>query len=108
MEWIGMYIPDNHFGSNMKVQKLISLDVETAEIAQRMGNFSAFVRQSIRAYAVDSDVASEYARRARWARTAKVLAELVVGYAKQLDENYDEIPENLAARVYNQTTLEDF
>ncbi len=103
-----MYIPEDHLGITMKVQKLISLDVETAEIAQRMGNFSAFVRQSIRAYAVDSDVASEYARRARWARTAKVLAELVVGYAKQIDEDYKEDADTLAARVYNQTTLEDF
>lgn len=103
-----MYIPKHHFTNNMKVQKLISLDVETAEIAQRMGNFSAFVRQSIRAYAVDSDVASEYARRARWARTANVLAELVVGYAKEIDDEYDEDAQTLAARVYNQTTLEDF
>ena len=96
----------------MKVQKIVSLDPETAELAQRMTNFSAFVRQSLRAHAVDADVASEMARRARWARTAHVLGELCVGYAKaQADlneEEYDELPGELVARIYNQTTLEDF
>jgi len=96
----------------MKVQKIVSLDVETAELASRMTNFSAFVRQSLRAEAVNADVATEMARRARWARTANTLAELCVGYAKviaeQNGEEYDELPGELAARVYNQTTLEDF
>lgn len=96
----------------MKVQKIVSLDLETADLAQRMTNFSAFVRQSLRAHAVDADVASEMARRARWARTANVLAELCVGYAKVIAEQngdeYDELPSELAARIYNQTTLEDF
>jgi len=106
------YIPDNHFRITMKVQKIVSLDVETAELAQRMTNFSAFVRASLRAEAVNADVATEMARRARWARTASTLAELCVGYAKviaeQNGEEYDELPTELAARVYNQTTLEDF
>ena len=96
----------------MKVQKIVSLDPETAELAQRMTNFSAFVRQSLRAHAVDADVASEMARRARWARTAAILGELCVGYAKaqaELNgEEYDELPTELVARIYNQTTLEDF
>ena len=96
----------------MKVQKMVSLDPETAELAQRMTNFSAFVRQSLRAHAVDADVASEMARRARWARTAALLGELCVGYAKvQAEANgeeFDELPTELVARIYNQTTLEDF
>jgi hypothetical protein len=108
----GKYIPNRHIGMVMKVQKIVSLDIETAELASRMTNFSAFVRQSLRAEAVDADVASEMARRARWARTAQTLAELCVGYAKviaeQNGEEYDELPTELAARVYNQTTLEDF
>jgi hypothetical protein len=92
----------------MKVHKMVSLDAETHEIAQRMTNFSAFVRKSLRAYAVDSDVASEMTRRHRWARTAHTLAEMVVGYAKALDDEYDEEPAVLAARIMNQTGLEDF
>ena len=91
---------------------MVSLDAETAELAARMTNFSAFVRASLRAEAVDADVASEIARRARWARTAHVLSELVVGYAKVIAEQngdeYDETPDALVARIYNQTTLEDF
>ena len=106
------YIPKRHLGDIMKVQKIVSLDLETAELASRMTNFSAFVRQSLRAEAVNADVATEMARRARWARTANVLAELCVGYARviaeQNGEEYDELPTELAARIYNQTTLEDF
>jgi len=92
----------------MKVHKMVSLNPETAQIAEGMNNFSAFVRQSLRAYAVDSDVASEMARRARWARAANMLAEMCVGYAKALDDEYDEDPAQLAARVFAQTVLEDF
>ena len=33
----------------MKVQKIVSLDVETAQIAQNMGNFSLFVREQLHA-----------------------------------------------------------
>ena len=91
---------------------MVSLDPETADLASRMNNFSAFVRQSLRAHAVDADVASEMARRARWARTAAILGELCVGYAKvQAEANgeeFDELPTELVARIYNQTTLEDF
>lgn len=96
----------------MKVQKMVSLDPETAELAQRMTNFSAFVRQSLRAHAVNADVASEMALRTRWARTAHILGELCVGYAKvqaeQNGEEYDEMPQVLVGRVFSQTTLEDF
>ena len=108
----GKYIPKTTLGKIMKVQKIVSLDVETAELASRMNNFSAFVRQSLRAEAVNADVATEMARRARWARTANILGELCVGYAKviaeQNDEEYTELPTELVARIYNQTTLEDF
>jgi len=96
----------------MKVQKIVSLDVETAELASRMTNFSAFVRASLRAEAVNADVASEMALRTRWARTAHTLGELVVGYAKAQaeinGEEYDEQPQVLVGRVFSQTRLEDF
>lgn len=92
----------------MKVQKIVSLDPETAELAQRMNNFSAFVRQSLRAQAVDSDLASEYTRRVRWTRTAHTLAELCIGYAKALDPDFDKGAEDLVIEVMNQTLLEDF
>ena len=96
----------------MKVQKIVSLDEETMRMAQQIPNFSQFVRLAIRAHAAKADVASELGRRVRWARTASILGELCVGYAKaQADlngEEYDELPGELVARIYNQTTLEDF
>ena len=106
------YIPNGYFGSTMKVQKIVSLDVETAELASRMTNFSAFVRRSLRAEAVGADVASEMSLRTRWARTAHTLGELCVGYARVIAEQngdvYDEEPQVLVGRVFSQTTLEDF
>ena len=97
----------------MKVQKMVSLDPETAELAQRMTNFSAFVRQSLRAEAVGADVASEMSLRTRWARTAHTLAELAFGYAlAQAEENGEKLKyeswQDLEYEVFNQTTLEDF
>jgi len=97
----------------MKVQKIVSLDVETAELASRMTNFSAFVRTCLRAEAVGADIASEMALRSRWARTAHTLAELAYGYAlfrsKELGiEMKYESWQELEYEVFNQTTLEDF
>ena len=97
----------------MKVQKIVSLDVETAELASRMTNFSAFVRQSLRAEAVGLDLASETQRRARWARAAHTLAELAYGYAKFRSDQLDvemkyENAEALMVAVLEQTTMEDF
>ena len=97
----------------MKVQKIFSLDVETAELASRMTNFSAFVRRSLRAEAVGLDLASETQRRARWAQTAHTLAEMAFGYAQyrakemDLEMKYDNY-EQLLHEVFSQTTLEDF
>ena len=97
----------------MKVQKIVSLDVETAELAARMTNFSAFVRRSLRAEAVGLDLASETQRRARWAQTAHTLAEMCFGYARRMceenggDTAYDNY-EQLLHEGFSQTTLEDF
>ena len=108
-----MYIPDYPFVANMKVQKIVSLDVETAELASRMTNFSAFVRRSIRAEAVGADVASEMQRRMRCWKTAQTLAELAFGYAQfrakelELELTYENA-EQLLAEVHAQTTLEDW
>lgn len=50
----------------MKVQKIVSLDVETAKIAQEMKNFSYFVRKSLKAHANDYSIADEMALRQKW------------------------------------------
>ena len=107
------YIPNCYIRITMKVQKIVSLDVETAELASRMNNFSAFVRTSLRAEAVGTDVASELALRTRWARTAHTLAELAFGYAlAQAEANGEKLKyetwQDLEYEVFNQTTLEDF
>ena len=97
----------------MKVQKIVSLDVETAELASKMTNFSAFVRQSLRAEAVGLDLASETQRRARWARAAHTLADIAWGYALARSttlgiELKHKNAEELMVAVLEQTTMEDF
>ena len=97
----------------MRVQKMVSLDVETAELAERMTKFSAFVRQSLRAEAAGADVASEMALRSRWARAAHTLAELAFGYAQaQAEANGEKLKyetwQELEYEIFNQTKLEDF
>ena len=54
----------------MKVQKMVSLDEMTAKIAQRMSNFSQWVRIGLRQYELQEDLASETMRRMRWAKAA--------------------------------------
>ena len=107
------YIPNAYVRTDMKVQKIVSLDLETAELAARMTNFSAFVRRSLRAEAVGADVASEMALRARWAQCAHRLAELAFDYAKYRAKEMDvemkyETWQELEYDVFHQTSLEDF
>lgn len=92
----------------MKVQKIVSLDIETAAIAQEMTNFSAFVRKSLHAHSARASVASEMILREKWARTAYILGELYVGYRKNHDPTFDEEPEQFVVRILKQTTLEEF
>ena len=92
----------------MKVQKMVSLDEMTAKIAQRMSNFSQWVRIGLRQYELQEDLASETMRRMRWAKAAHTLAATLHQNAMELDENYGGTVEDLIARAMSQTTLEEF
>ena len=64
----------------MKVQKIVSLDVETAQIAQEMRNFSYFVRNSLRAHANDMAIGDEIELRLKWVGACKHIAAAFADY----------------------------
>ena len=92
----------------MKVQKMISLTPETAKIADRMENFSMWVRIGLRQYSHGSDIASEAALRIRWAHAARHLASALVERALEIDPEFDQTVDDLIAKAMNQTTPEEF
>tara|TARA_Y100000015_G_C2339178_1_gene65057 strand:- start:144 stop:428 length:285 start_codon:yes stop_codon:yes gene_type:complete len=64
----------------MKVQKIVSLDRQTAEIAAEMRNFSKWVRDCIRAYDLDEDLGSLFAGKKQWRDATKHIAYAFADY----------------------------
>jgi hypothetical protein len=92
----------------MKQHKMVSLTVDTAEIASRMPNFSQWVRIALREHAVGNDLATETMKRIRWAKAAHMLASALMERALEVDPDYDGTVDDLIAKAMNQTTLEEF
>jgi hypothetical protein len=92
----------------MKVRKEVSLTVETAQIANKMNNFSQWVRIGLRQYQHGEDVASETMRRMRYRKACVHLASTLIDYATQIDPDYKGEVEAIIAQAMNQTTLEEF
>jgi hypothetical protein len=69
----------------MKVRKEVSLTVETAEIANRMNNFSQWVRVGLREYKNGNNLAAETLRRIRFAQAALHLASEVIDLRQKLE-----------------------
>jgi len=92
----------------MKVQKMVSLTPETAKIAEKMQNFSMWVRIGLRNYQHGTSLAEEARLRIRWAHAAQHLAATLQEYAVTVDPNFDQTIEDLIAKAMNQTKLEEF
>ena len=67
----------------MKVQKIVSLDRHTAEIASEMRNFSKWVRDSIKAWDLDEDLGSLWADKKKWREAAKHIAYAFADYVNE-------------------------
>lgn len=67
----------------MKVQKIVSLDRQTAEIASEMRNFSKWVRDSIKAWDLDEDLGSLWADKNKWRDAAKQIAYAFADYVNE-------------------------
>lgn len=92
----------------MKVQKIISLDPQTAKIAGRIKNFSAWVRMSLYAFDQENDVASEVERRMRWSQACRMVATALIEQSKGNDPEFTGDVDTIIAKAMNQTTLEEF
>ncbi|AXH78889.1 MAG: hypothetical protein [Circular genetic element sp.] len=95
----------------MKIQKMVSLDENTAKIAAEINNFSKWVRDGLHAQSMGTDLASEYALRLRWVGVARHLAATLAEYANEIDAPMEGLftsADELIAQAMEQTRLEDF
>jgi len=93
----------------MKVQKTISLTPQTASIADRMHNFSQWIRISLRAYDDKLDIGSVMQDKIKWAQTAKYLAAIIESHPEICDGMNSHQLEQLGMdHARKQLLLEDF
>jgi len=90
------------------IRKEVSLDLETWGIADKMDNFSQWVRIGLRNEALGTDLATETRRRIRWAKAAHILASALQEYAQKVDPEFDEDVQEIVSKAMNQTTLEEY
>ena len=100
----------------MKVQKIVSLDIKTMEISQRMKNFSKWVRVGLNNYDQNIDLTAammeETQQKARWAKVSRLLAEAMLAKYLEHDPEYEGSVDDLIFKavkeVRKQKTLEEF
>ena len=90
------------------IRKEVSLDLETWRIADKMDNFSQWVRIGLRNESLGTDLATETRQRIRWAKAAHILASTLIEYAQKVDPDFDQDIHALVATAMNQTTLEEY
>jgi len=95
----------------MKVRKEVSLTVETAEIANKMNNFSQWVRIGLREYKNGNNLAAETLRRIRYAQAALHLSSEVIELRRMLEIETETDPQVVLGQVLSKKdslTLEDY
>ena len=93
----------------MKVRKEVSLTVETAHIANKMENFSQWVRISLRSFEQKMSLGEEVRNRIKWAQCAQYLASIISEHpeiSKGMEQH--EIISMAMNYAKKQMTLEDF
>jgi hypothetical protein len=90
------------------VRKEVTLDLETWKIADKMTNFSQWVRIGLRNEQLGTDLATETRMRIRWAKAAHILASALIEYAQKVDPDFEEDVQAVVAKAMNQTTLEEY
>ena len=89
----------------MKIQKMVSLDIATSQIAGEMKNFSKWVRDGLHAQSMGCDLASEHALRLRWVGVARHLAATLVEYAKEIDPSYSKTVDEILGESILQSRI---
>jgi rRNA-processing protein FCF1 len=113
LDLVGMYIPENLLDcaggyNQMKIQKMVSLDQATSQIAGEMKNFSKWVRDGLHAQSMGVDLASEYQLRVRWVGVARHLAATLIEYAKEMDSEYTGTVDEILADALKQLKIDEF
>ncbi len=96
-------------GLFVKVRKEVSLTVDTAQIANRMNNFSQWVRIGLRAYKDNMSLGEEVRKRIKWAQCAQYLASYICDHpelSKGMEQH--EIISMAMNHAQKQMSLEDF
>lgn len=100
----------------MKVQKIVSLDVETAKLAGEMRNFSLFVRQQLHAYETGDTITEKDNRIAAFNTAFKMICKdiakerMLAGHSlghKEWSDLYKEYLDRARAELF-QTNLGDY
>lgn len=86
----------------MKVQKMVSLDQETARIAGRMNNFSQFVRVAVHSYAMGEDIQAVERRQRLWKRVSDHLLAVIEHETKWDEEKMQDVLLDAMASARNQ------
>jgi hypothetical protein len=100
----------------MKVQKIVSLDIKTMQISQKMSNFSKWVRVGLNNYDQGIDPTTQLMevtqQGARWAKVSRLLAGAMVAKYIEHDPTYKGTVEDLIFKaikeVNKQKSLEEF
>ena len=86
----------------MKVNRNVSLDIETARIADQMANFSRFVRVAVHAHAMGDGIEHEQRLRRTWKRVSDHLLDVIRHETNWDDEQMQEVLLNAMASARNQ------
>ena len=90
----------------MRVRKEVNLTLETAQIAEKMNNFSQWVRMGLLAEARQESLASEMMLRLKWVGTARLLAAALIEKSLEIDPSYKGTVDSLCAKAMTQTSLD--
>lgn len=93
----------------MKVQKIVSLDVESVRLIDeyKIQNFSAFVRDCLRNGVEYLDLNNEILCRIRWKKTADLLANKILELEEQNGIEHTKTREQIVNDALQQTRLDD-
>lgn len=90
----------------MKVQKMISLDQESARIAGQMKNFSRFVRIAINAHANGEGIDEVQRRQRLWKRVTDQLLDVIRHETGWDDEKMGDLFLDVMATARNQVEFD--
>ena len=90
----------------MKVQKMVSLDQETARIAGRMNNFSRFVRIALSAHANGEGIDEVQRRQRVWKRVSDGLLDVIRHETGWDDDKMAEMFLDVMANARNQVEFD--